>query len=126
MKIEHIALWVDDLEAMKTFYEKYFGATAGDKYANPQKKFFSYFLSFENGCRLELMKQDDINPRVKKETLGLAHFAVSLGSKEMVDDLTLEIMNDGFEILGQPRTTGDGYYESVVKDPEGNQIELTV
>ncbi len=129
MKIEHLAIWVNDLEKMKAFYEKYFNATSGEKYHNPSKKFTSYFLSFDEGCRLELMHRPDI-PINKNEKinqyLGIIHFALSVGSKEAVDALTEKLRSDGFKIQGEPRTTGDGYYESVVLDPEDNFIEITI
>src|SRR5687768_5548095 len=129
MKIEHLAIWVHDLDRMKSFYQTYFGAIAGEKYVNPKKQFESYFLSFESGPRLEIMKRPDIPANqndVYHQYLGLIHFAVSVGSKEKVDSLTKKLAEDGFEIVGEPRTTGDGYYESVVLDPEGNRIEITV
>lgn len=128
MKIEHLAIWVKDLEKMKAFYEKYFHAKAGELYHNPTKNFKSYFLSFESGCRLELMQKpkipDNLND-VLVEYIGIIHFAISTGSKKKVDDLTEELRRDGFSIVGEPRTTGDGYYESVVLDLEGNRIEIT-
>lgn len=126
MKVDHIAIWTINLEAMKTFYEKYFQAKAGLLYYNPNKKFKSYFLNFETGCRLELMTKEGIFESPTKEQLGLAHFAISVGSKEVVDRLTEQLRTDGFIIFGEPRTTGDGYYESVVLDPEGNRIEITI
>ena len=128
MKIEHLAIWVNDLEGMKSFYETYFGAIAGNKYHNPSKKFTSYFLNFEEGPRLELMRRPDIiqNLSGEEEHIGISHFAVSVGSKEKVDTLTEQIRDSGYKIIGQPRTTGDGYYESVVLDPENNTIEITV
>ncbi|KAA3638735.1 MAG: glyoxalase/bleomycin resistance/extradiol dioxygenase family protein [Bacteroidetes bacterium] len=128
MKIEHLAMWVDDLEAMRSFYMKFFKAVSNQIYVNPQKGFSSYFLSFENGARLEIMHRNDISaePLERGMVKGLAHFAVSLGSREEVDSLTREIEAAGFTVVGMPRTTGDGYYESVVADPEGNLIELTV
>lgn len=129
MKIEHIAIWVRDLELMRAFYIKYFNAHSNSKYTNHKKHFESYFLSFDDGARLEIMKmptipdsQDDIH----KQFTGLIHFAMSVGSKEKVDALTEQLRNDGFEVIGEPRTTGDGYYESVVLDPEKNRIEITV
>ncbi|MFT4760526.1 MAG: lactoylglutathione lyase [Paraglaciecola sp.] len=129
MKIEHLAIWVKNLERMKSSYEKYFQAQVGDLYHNPTKNFKSYFLSFESGCRLELMQKreipDNLND-VLEEYIGIIHFAVATGSKETVDDLTEELRQDGFQIVGEPRTTGDGYYESVVLDPERNRIEVTV
>jgi len=127
MKIEHLAIWVNDLEGMKGFYETYFRATVNDKYHNPTKNFTSYFLSFEDGPRLELMHRPDIAKKLNglKEHIGISHFAVSVGSKEKVDALTEQIRNSGYKIIGEPRTTGDGYYESVVLDPENNTIEIT-
>jgi lactoylglutathione lyase len=129
MKIEHLAIWARDLERLKNFYQAYFGAVAGEKYVNPKKQFESYFLSFASGPRLEIMKRPDIGAHgndTHVEFLGLIHFAISVGSKEEVDSLTKKLGDDGFEIVGAPRTTGDGYYESVVMDPEGNRIEITV
>ena len=129
MKIEHLAIWVSNLEQMRTFYERYFAATAGNLYHNPTKQFHSYFLSFESGCRLELMHRpiipDNLN-EVHLQYKGIIHFAISVGSKEKVDALTAELRADGYSIVGEPRTTGDGYYESVILDPEQNRIEITI
>ncbi|HEY3405685.1 MAG TPA: VOC family protein [Ohtaekwangia sp.] len=128
MKIEHIAIWTHDLERLRTFYETYFEVKAGDKYFNPKKNFESYFLSFDQGCRLEIMKMPNIPASandVYKQFTGLIHFAISLGSKEKVDTLTNMLRIDGYEVVGEPRITGDGYYESVVLDPDGNRIEIT-
>ena len=129
MKIEHLAIWVSDLEQMRAFYERYFGATAGDLYHNPTKQFHSYFLSFQSGCRLELMHRPDIPNNINDLQLqykGLIHFAISVGSKEKVNALTETLRQAGFSVIGEPRTTGDGYYESVILDPENNRIEITV
>ena len=129
MNIEHIALWVRDIEAVKAFYQRYFNVTANDKYVNAKKGFQSYFLSFESGARIELMQMSTV-PVCKHDPIeqhtGLIHFAVSLGSKSEVDEMTSRLEGDGFTIVDGPRTTGDGYYESVVLDPEGNRIELTI
>lgn len=129
MKIEHLAIWVRDLELMRKFYEDNFGAVSGDKYINQNKQFTSYFLSFDCGPRLELMHRPDIGKdlisKKEKEFFGLAHFAISVGSKECVNTLTVQLEQQGYKVLGPPRTTGDGYYESVVLDPEGNRIEIT-
>ena len=127
MKIEHLAIWVNDLEGMKYFYETYFSATVGDKYHNPTTNFTSYFLSFGDGPRLELMHRPDIAQKLNdlEEHIGISHFAVSIGSKEKVDALTEQLRDLGYKIIGEPRTTGDGYYESVVLDPENNTIEIT-
>jgi lactoylglutathione lyase len=128
MYIEHIALWTNNLEELRDFYDKYFNATSNEKYYNPTKNFSSYFLSFEKGCRLEIMQMPNIPDSandVFAQFTGLIHFAISVGSKEKVDSLTEQLRNDGFEIVGEPRTTGDGYYESVVLDPDKNRIEIT-
>ncbi len=129
MKIEHLAIWVNDLEGMKAFYETYFHAKANTKYRNDKKQFESYFLTFEEGCRLELMNRPDIPQNINdllKEYIGIIHFAISVGSKETVDTLTETLRKAGYPIIGEPRWTGDGYYESVVLDPEQNRIEITI
>ena len=128
MKIEHLALWTNDLERLKAFYVTYFGATANDKYYNPKREFTSYFLSFGNGCRLEIMHTPQVAQQHNHQfhQAGPDHFAVSLGSKQAVDQLTERLRKDGFVVRSEPRTTGDGYYESVVLDPDGNFLELTV
>lgn len=129
MKIDHIAFWTSDLEKMKEFYTRYFDAVAGDKYFNPVKKFESYFLSFDSGSRLEIMCMPGISERdsdSRKQFMGLTHLAISVGSKEKVNNLTELLRADQYEVVGEPRTTGDGYYESVILDPEGNRIEITV
>ncbi|WP_086312755.1 hypothetical protein A5821_000317 [Enterococcus sp. 7F3_DIV0205] len=127
MKIEHVGLWVKDLENMRAFYETYFNATSSELYHNPKTSFHSYFLTFSDGARLEIMQRDDITTRTMgKEILGFAHLAISLGSKETVDNLTTILVMEGYELISPCRTTGDGYYESVVADPEGNRLELTI
>jgi len=129
MKIEHLAIWVKNLEQMKMFYEQFFDAKAGGKYHNPNKNFTSYFLEFDSGCRLELMHKPEIPANlnnVQKENTGIIHFAISTGSKAKVDKLTEQLRKNGYSIVGEPRTTGDGYYESVVLDPEDNRIEITI
>lgn len=129
MRIEHIAIWVKNLEAMKTFYTTYFQCFAGEKYINPTKKFESYFLSFEAGSRLEIMQMPGIvqhSGDAGNQFIGLTHLAISVGSKENVDALTERLRSDGYTIVGEPRTTGDGYYESVILDPEQNRIEITI
>ena len=127
MRIEHIALYTNRLEALKGFYEKYFKASSGNMYHNPKTGLKTYFLSFEDGARLEIMSRPDIAGRPQDQYLkGYVHLAFSLGSKEAVDYLTKRLAADGFNILGGPRTTGDGYYESTAEDPDVNVIELTV
>ena len=126
MKIEHVALYVNDLERAREFFIKYFGATSNDGYHNPVKKFRSYFLSFEDGSRLELMNKAEMDDAEKTlNRTGFIHIAFSVGSSEGVDALTARLRADGFEVIGEPRRTGDGYYESCIVDFEGNQIELT-
>ena len=112
---------------MKEFYLKFFDLKSNEKYYNPKKKFSSYFLSFENGARIELMHTPDISEIIDKSgsKSGLTHFAISVETKKKVDLLTEKIRKSGFKIIGEPRTTGDGYYESVISDPEGNLIEIT-
>lgn len=127
MKIDHVAIWTEDLERLKEFYIRYFGVIAGEKYFNPRKNFESYFLSFDSGCRLEIMRMPGIESRdrdVLKQFQGLTHYAISVGSIEKVDQLTEQLRSDGFTIAGEPRTSGDGYYESVILDPDGNRVEI--
>ncbi len=128
MKIEHLAIWVKDLEEMKNFYTKYFGMDCGEKYVNKSKNFSSYFLSFKgSSTRIELMHRIDILGHVGKKGAinGLAHFAISVGNKERVIELTTVLDNDNFIVTSKPRTTGDCYFESVILDPEGNHLEIT-
>ena len=127
MKIEHIALYVKDLEAARNFFVKYLGAKSNEGYHNSKTSFRSYFLSFDDGARLEIMNKPEM-PDFPKESsrTGYAHIAFSVGSKEKVDALTAELKTDGYEVVSGPRTTGDGYYESCIIAIEGNQIEITV
>lgn len=128
MKIEHIAIWTKDLEQLREFYENYFNATSNELYINQKKGFKSYFLTFNSDTRLEIMQRPDIQSASKstgKEYFGYAHLAISVGSEENVNKLTEILRNDGFPILDGPRRTGDGYYESVVSDPDGNRIEIS-
>ena len=127
MKIEHVALYVSDLEGAKTFFCKYFDARPNELYHNPRTGFRSFFLTFSDGARLEIMHRPDMEdgPKGLART-GFAHVAFSLGSKEAVDDLTARLTADGYTLVSGPRTTGDGYYESCILDGEGNQIEITV
>jgi len=129
MHIEHLAIWTTDIEQMKDFYCHYFGAVAGERYVNLKKNFQSYFLSFEKGPRIELMQMKDVPESandIYKQFTGLIHFAVSAGSEEKVKTLTAQLVSDGFELLDGPRWTGDGYFESVILDPEKNRIEITI
>lgn len=124
MHIDHIAIWVDDLENEKSFFLKYFDCSVNEKYVNTTKQFSSYFITFEGGARIELMNRPDIAKERRGEGHGIAHFAVDAGSREKVDKMTATFLNDGHRVVSGPRVTGDGYYESVVLDPEGNIIEL--
>lgn len=128
MHLDHFALWTTDLERLKAFYVTYFGATAGEKYVNPTRGFESYFLSFAGGARLEIMTQPSVASErpLGAPAAGYAHLAIAVGSVERVEALTETLRSAGFTIAGAPRWTGDGYYESVVLDPDGNVIELTV
>ena len=127
MKIDHIALYVKDLEVSKSFYETYFDAKPNQLYHNPKTGLHTYFLSFDSGTRLEIMWRPNLSKRLDRVmNEGLIHFAFSVGSKEAVDTLTQKIIDAGYECFSAPRTTGDGYYESVVLDPDGNMIEITV
>ena len=127
MKIEHIALYVNDLEGARKFFMKYLGAQSNDGYHNPRTNFRSYFLSFDDDTRIEIMNKPEMSDCPKELTrTGYAHIAFSVGSKEKVDALTAQLKSDGYEIVSGPRTTGDGYYESCIVAIEGNQIEITV
>ena len=125
MIINHIALYVNDLERMKLFYEKYFNAKSNNMYHNQKTGLKTYFLEFNNGCRIEIMTKENLN-KVTKElnNIGYIHIAFSVGSKEKVDELTKIFESDGYKVISQPRITGDGYYESCIIDPENNQIEI--
>jgi lactoylglutathione lyase len=127
MRIEHVAIWTTDLGRCKHFYASYFGAVAGPHYVNPAKGFESCFLSFDSGARLEAMTTTTL-PLVQAprgaQRLGLTHLAISVGSDRLVDSLTERLRADGIAVVDGPRRTGDGYYESVVLDPDGNRIEI--
>ncbi len=127
MNIEHIALYVRDLEGARVFFETYFEAQSNSLYHNPKTGFSSYFLSFADGARLEIMTKASLDQsQLPTERLGFIHLAFSLGSKERVDQLTQRMVADGYELLSGPRITGDGYYESCLLGFENNIIELTV
>lgn len=127
MKIEHIAIYAEDIEKLRDFYTRYFGLTCGPKYENRLKMFTSYFLYFGEGkTRIEIMNVPTLPKGGEaNRSLGLAHFAIAVGSKEKVNELTEQLRADGYTIVSEPRTTGDGYYESAVADPEGNYVEIT-
>ncbi|MDF2539407.1 MAG: glyoxalase [Herbinix sp.] len=125
MRIHHFALYTNDLEKIKHFYETYFNASANSGYHNVITGLKTYFLSFEDDTRLEIMTRPQMESQNNAPVhLGYIHLAMSVGNSEAVDDLTARLEKDGYTILSRPRTTGDGYYESCILDPEGNQIEL--
>ena len=127
MRIEHIAMYVNDLEGAKDFFEKYFDAKSGAGYHNQTTDFRSYFLSFEDGSRLEIMTRPIMDAAEKAlARTDFIHLAFSVGSKEKVDALTAQLKADGFRVISGPRITGDGYYESCILGIEDNQIEITV
>jgi lactoylglutathione lyase len=129
MKIEHVAIWTEKLELLKDFYVTYFGAKANTKYYNPQKKFQSYFLTFDSGSRLELMHRPDIpknsNDTVHKQHLGIIHLAFGVESMSEVDKKAAELKKDGYRVISGPRKTGDGYYEFETLDPDNNRLEVS-
>lgn len=126
IKIEHTAMYVNDLEGAKEFFEKYFNAKSNEKYHNTKTGFRSYFLSFDGGARLEIMSKPNVADDEKTLTkTGYAHLVFSVGSREKVDELTYQLEADGYSVISGPRVTGDGYYESCVLGFENNQIEIT-
>ena len=127
MKIEHVAMYVNDLEKARDFFISYLGASVNDGYHNTTTDFRSYFLTFDSGARLEIMHKPEMEDQKKSPVrTGYIHLAFSVGSKEKVDSLTQQLKDDGYEVISGPGNTGDGYYESCVVAIEGNQIELTV
>ena len=126
MRIEHVAMYVNDLESARAFFIKYFGAVSNDGYHNTRTNFHSYFLTFEGGARLEIMNKPDMQDDEKSlNRTGYVHIAFSLGSKQAVDELTGRLRSDGYSVVSGPRTTGDGYYESCIVGIEGNLLEIT-
>ena len=127
MRIEHVALYVNDLEAARDFFVRYLGGRSNDGYHNRNTDFRSFFISFDDGARLEIMSKPGMIDEEKPiNRTGYAHIAFSAGSKERVDALTASLKAAGFEVISGPRITGDGYYESCIVAIEGNQIEITV
>ncbi|MGM9705357.1 MAG: VOC family protein [Prevotella sp.] len=127
MKIDHLAIWAEDLELLRDFYLRYFDMTCGEMYHNPKKNFSSYFLRFaDGGAGIELMNIPGKDaPKSRGDLKGLAHFSISVGSNEQVDAYAEQFRSDGYTILSEPRTTGDGFYECAIADPEGNYVEIT-
>jgi len=125
VRIDHFALWVQDLALIRDFYATWFGTSSSERYENPAKGFASHFLTFPNGGRLEIMSRIDVDQRPASETLGYCHLSISVGGEQRVDELSAQMQASGLQIIDGPRRTGDGYYEAVVLDPENNRIELT-
>jgi len=129
MVIDHVAIWTTNIERLKDYYSKYFSGVANEKYSNTTKQFESYFLSFESGCRLEIMSMkgipENLNDTVVNQHLGIIHLAFGVNSTKEVDEMARRLKNDAFQILSGPRVTGDGYYEFETLDPDGNRIEVT-
>ena len=127
MRIDHAAMYVTDLETTKDFFVRYFDAVSNEMYHNKKTGFKSYFLSFDDGSRLEIMTRPGLADEPKNPMqCGFIHMAMSVGSKEKVDSLTETLQADGYELVSGPRTTGDGCYESCFYGPEKNLIEITV
>lgn len=126
MRLDHLAMYVKDLEATRSFFVRYFGASSNEMYHNPKTGLRTYFLSFGDGSRLEIMSRPDVVDNGKSLfQAGYIHLAFSVGGKEKVDELTHALQADGFTVVSGPRITGDGYYESCIEGPEGNLIEIT-
>lgn len=129
MILEHVAIWTNDLEGLKNYYIKYFGAQSNDKYTNVKNKFHSYFLTFESGARLEIMTKPDLpdnqNDTVEKQHIGIIHLAFGVNTMAEVEAKAKELSEAGFPILRGPRKTGDGYYEFETLDPDQNRLEVT-
>ena len=124
MQLTHIAIWTNELERAREFYVNYFNGKSNEKYVNPKKGFASYFITFEGGASLEIMQRTDVTEEKEGLFIGLAHFAFSVGSKENVNKMIELFRKEGYSILGEPRTTGDGFYEGAVSDPDGNIVEV--
>ncbi len=128
MKIDHLAIWTKDIDALVAFYARYFDVMAAAPYENPRKGFVSRFVRFRDGGRIEFMCTTSLQPVEAErgvQRMGLTHFAISVGSETGVDELTARLHADGHPVIDGPRRTGDGYYESVVLDPDGNRVEIT-
>jgi lactoylglutathione lyase len=129
MFLDHVAIWTNQLEELKDFYVKYFGASPNKKYTNNNTLFESYFLTFDSGCRLEIMKKpgipENLNDLIEKQHLGIIHLDFGVETMVQVDQKCKELANDGFRIIRGPRKTGDGYYEFETHDPDNNRIEVS-
>lgn len=127
MEINHVALYCMDLEAMREFFIRFFGAKSNEQYHNPRTGLRTYILSFDDGARLEIMNRPETQPTDNDSNrTGFIHISFAAGNKEEVDAQTIRLKEAGYEVLNAPRTTGDGYYESCIAGPEGIMIEITV
>ncbi|MBR4670299.1 MAG: VOC family protein [Butyrivibrio sp.] len=126
MIIEHVSMYVNDLEAARDFFVKYLDGRSNSGYHNVNTGLRTYFISFDDGARLELMTRPELTDLDKPlNRTGYVHMAFSVGSRDRVDEITKRLKDDGYEVVGGPRVTGDGYYESSVLVFEDNQIEIT-
>ena len=128
MRINHVAMWTSKLEEMRDFYTQVFAGKASDLYMNPRTGFESYFIRFTEGAALELMRVSGIQTLIvspSRPNAGLAHVAFSVGGRVRVDEMTDMLERCGYQVVSQPRVTGDGFYESCILDPDGNRVEIT-
>lgn len=124
MKLTHVAIWTNDLERARLFYVHHFGGKSNEKYENPKKGFASYFVTFNNGMALEIMQRTDITEPCEKDRIGLAHIAIQVSSRETVNQMIEYFRSHGYPIVGEPRLTGDGFYEGAILDPDENLVEI--
>jgi lactoylglutathione lyase len=128
MTIDHIAIWTTQPEQLKDYYVKYFNGSANEKYFNKDTLFESYFITFDAGSRLEIMKKPGIpvnlNDREEKQHQGIIHISFGVETMEMVTGKSKELSEAGYRILRGPRKTGDGYFEFETLDPDNNRIEV--
>jgi lactoylglutathione lyase len=126
-QIEHIALATTDVERLCGFYQQ-LGAMASPVFADPDTGLRSCVLDF-CGVRLELFERPGRHEGAVGDALapGLMHIGFALGSADAVDELSRVIATAGHRVLERPHRTGElGRYESVVLDPDGNRLKLTV
>lgn len=125
MKIAHIALWTTQLELQARFWSEFFGGKVNEKYCSINNPgFASYFVKIGEEIAIELMTKPGLNLVCSdNQTTGWVHIAIAVGNAEQVDALAKKAQEQGI-LVSSPRTTGDGYYEAVIKDPDGNLIEI--